>query len=161
MFFFTSFATSNPQNIIFSRKSRSGAPILYCRRLHSTVCTHYRTGVRRLCGRLGELGGVAEHRKRAGESCNVGDRSQFPTNKPLGTIAERHGAIPMLWRQMEPRKSRIRPPDPSLGRLPAALPSTIPSTSVETQQRRPDQGPRLVLTASFGNIFGKFLLCKK
>ena len=47
---FTQLVQPNLQNIIFSRKSGSGAPILYCRRLHSTVCTHCRTGVREGAG---------------------------------------------------------------------------------------------------------------
>ena len=62
-----------------------------------------------LRGRLGELCEASEHPKRALESRSVGDRSQFPTSKRLGLIAERHGATPMLWESLEPRKSRIRP----------------------------------------------------
>ena len=130
---FTQLVQPNLQNIIFSRKSGSGAPILYCRRLHSTVCTPCRTAVRAAAGAsVGASGSsvVSEHRKRAAESRSVGDRSQFPTSKPLGTIAERHGAMPMLWEPLEPRESMIRPPDPSLGRLKAPLRSTIPSGTV-------------------------------
>ena len=99
---------------------------LYC-------STHCRTAVRAAAGAsVGASGSsvVSEHRKRAAESRSVGDRSQFPTSKPLGTIAERHGAMPMLWEPLEPRESMIRPPDPSLGRLKAPLRSTIPSGTV-------------------------------
>ena len=120
--------------ILFFRENRNSAfcNIVYCPAVLQYTLPYSGAGSRGgLRGRLGELGGVSEHRKRAAESCNVGDRSQFPTSKRLGTIAERHGAIPMLWEPLEPQKSRIRPPDPSLGRVPAALPSTIPSTSVE------------------------------
>ena len=47
--FFTQLGQPNLQNNIFSRKSGSGAPIMYCS-FHSAVCTHCRTGVREGAG---------------------------------------------------------------------------------------------------------------
>ena len=47
---FTQLVQPNLQNIIFRENSVLEQHILYCRRLHSTVCTHCRTGVREGAG---------------------------------------------------------------------------------------------------------------